>query len=383
MSDAIGRLALPFTLPEMGDPELPDLDQAIGDPALATLTSFLKAVLTADLGDAWARMAPATPKIVNKAYCHDPRTAYFSPDKHPAIYVYRRGTKEPEQLAEDLYQLNGDFVVEWFMPEASTQARKAQREPFSRAVTTCIGSALKAKRHKAWVLPSDLDIPRGLVLATATQLATVTFTGAGLTGTNLLPKDPAREVIVTTAHSVGAYETTLPFTITGTDKEDNPLVDTLYLGEEDGGEIASTVWRFKTVSSIVCPPMLTTSGTITIGWATSSAADLGSLLMDQAGFARVWMSRTGELKTVAMRLMEPSPSNGAIVQGPPRYFRAVELLITTEELLQRDPLTNGFVTASSSVLNNPPPQAPNTPQIIGTTIDYLFEDGSLNESDYP
>lgn len=147
MADLFGLLELPAPAPAEG--------AALTDPALDVLLDFMRAVLNADLGDAWAARAPTDAEPVAYVFNHAPASESFNMDETPALYAWRSddagGT---HRYAQDLFADEGGFTVIWVpppLPQEDARFIEAARNGIKKSLKAAFGQG----RHPAWVVSGD------------------------------------------------------------------------------------------------------------------------------------------------------------------------------------------------------------------------------------
>lgn len=151
MSHRFGLLDIPVPAPQVEDDEIVS---AVSDPLLDVLLAFMKAVLNADTGTAWAAVAPADPLPVAFTFTHDPDLESFSDNNTPALYIWRDADKGSKRYSQDLIADEAPISVLWVPPPASQEDRRVRR-PFRNAIKKCLKAAFGKGRHPAWVVEDD------------------------------------------------------------------------------------------------------------------------------------------------------------------------------------------------------------------------------------
>jgi hypothetical protein len=322
MPDRFGALPLP----------LPAVTGPAGDPALDVLGSYLAAVLSAELGHAWAPLAPGRP-VVRRVFPHSVAKRRFVKEDLPSLFLFRSGTGQCQQYTIDAYLRTQTVLVQWVFPPALNE-HQTDRDPFVNAIGSVLERAINRGRHAAWVVPGDLAAPEGLVLPTPTSTQAVVLSGPALTGALASAVVQAtRSVTLTTAPAKGAYTVGAPIGIFGFDAAGVPRSDTFTLSSPDGGETVPTFQRFAQVDQIGLPGMKTTAGRFSAGYAESPEAALGSLVMRYAGLFTLLVSRPAEVKPLLIAVKNPETR----VNDAPMPFEMVELALSLSELLSEDP----------------------------------------------
>jgi hypothetical protein len=153
MTDTFGATSLPIAnVARSGG--LPT--EPIGDPAMATLLAWARAVLTAEVGPAWADLAPGEP-VVRCVHFHDPRAEDFAVQRLPALFAYREagrfGKADDGRWTEER-----PTTLLWVYPPGSDD-----KMPARRGVAVALGRALHEAlgplngRHPSWVVTGDAD----------------------------------------------------------------------------------------------------------------------------------------------------------------------------------------------------------------------------------
>lgn len=356
MADTWGALTLPAAVPstDTGDGTT---TAAAGDPCLDTLLAFFEAVLVADVGDAWDARAPAAEEqpIVRSVFTHDPTQVEFNEALLPALFLWRPGDGGGvDEYAEDFLRDSAALRLWWVMPYAPDPDMQRQRMPFINAVGKALARACNAGRHPAWVLAADSTAdPDAIRLATTNTTGAVTWSGAGLNGAvGGGTVNASRCVTVTAAASTGAFNITDPIEVTGLLDGGIEHTEPLYLTNANGGQTITGIWRFASVTSIARPAQLLASGTISVGYAESPEATLGSLVKRAARLSQLSVTSTKP------RRFEIINEAGERI-GP---FYAAEIAIAIEEIFADDldaavdagqlvDLTAGTYGAQITVLN--------------------------------
>lgn len=147
MSDLFGLLEFPAPVPAT--------DAALTDPALDLLLDFCKTVLNADLGDAWAAVAPADPLPVAFVFNHDPDLEDFNTNELPALYLWRADDiGSVARMSQDLVSDDAGFHGLWVPPPATYENRRA-RAGMMNGLRKSLKAAIGQGRHPAWVVAGD------------------------------------------------------------------------------------------------------------------------------------------------------------------------------------------------------------------------------------
>lgn len=146
-TDLFGLLPLPATAPAAGE--------SVTDPALDVILDFMKAVINADLGDAWAAVCATDPIPVAHVFAHNPDLESFNGDETPALYVWRNDDNGAMgRYSQDLVADEGGINVLWVPPPAQQEDRRV-REPFRNGLKKSLRRAFAQGRHPAWVVDGD------------------------------------------------------------------------------------------------------------------------------------------------------------------------------------------------------------------------------------
>ena len=330
MSDSVGTLSLPVAAPTVYPPA--DRTRAPGDPALVQLGTFAATVLQADCGAAWTALdrgrrdqpgavdgTRAGSNVVRSVHYSDPRLGYFEPDVLPGVFVWRSKIGKWSWAAANCQRRTGQITVAWLPPRAEADPQRRERDPFTNAVYASLFQAFSKLRHPAWVTDADRADLDGLLVAFATSTSVQTissFTGA-LAGQTMVA---ARPISITTTAAPGAYNTTDPIVVTGLLKGGASFVERVYLTDPDGGETITTIFPFSSPTSVRFPAMVSTAGTIAIGYSDSPDVRKGSLIQPAAGCAELHPS---EGVYSEIRVRQPN--------ADPMPFMAMEFPLYVEE----------------------------------------------------
>lgn len=147
MSDLFGLLPLPAPVPDEG--------AALTDPALDIMLDFIRAVLNAELGNAWRAVVPTDPIPVAYVFNHAPSAESFNMDEVPALYGWRPDDSDTaHRYSQDLVADTAGMQFLWVPP-----ALPQEQERYVHAVVNGIKKSLKLAlaqgRHPAWVLAGD------------------------------------------------------------------------------------------------------------------------------------------------------------------------------------------------------------------------------------
>ncbi len=146
--DTFGLLTLPAPAPTVATASLTD-------PALDLILAFCKAVLNADLGDAWEARCKADPLPVVFTFPHDPDIEDFNSNELPALYMWRSDDAGTfSRISQDLVVDEGGFSALWVPPPATFENRQERagiRNGLKKSLTAAFGQG----RHPAWVVAGD------------------------------------------------------------------------------------------------------------------------------------------------------------------------------------------------------------------------------------
>lgn len=143
MADQYGAITLPFVAsPDFVDP----LTYYIGN--------YLKAALNAQLGDAWAVIAPGK-ELIRSVFTADPAEVIFSDAALPALFVWSP-VSENAWLGDDFSVQISTVKIFWLQPHDSNPKRE-RRMQFAGPLSKGVNSALIEGRHPAWVVAGDAD----------------------------------------------------------------------------------------------------------------------------------------------------------------------------------------------------------------------------------
>lgn len=341
MSNSVGLLDFPVAAPTTTPPD--DRTLAAGDPARVLVGSFAAVVLQADLGTAWTALSPGKPDLTDavdgardgtgparKVWFSNPRSGQWSPEDLPGLFIYRAAQGTVARAAEDAQRLRTQLVVAWLMPRTDDNLQRRERDTFLHAALAALHHAFGQKRHAAWVVDTDLADPDGLKTSFATSTGAVTvssFNGA-LAGQTMVS---ARPISITTTAETGAYNTTDPIVVTGLLADGATWSERVYLTAANGGETVSTIFPFASPTSVALPAMLSTSGSLTLGYADSPDVRKGSLLQRACGFREMRLARFSTQPIAVQRPGEEA-----------RAFEALELFLDVAEDSFPDPDLRAF-----------------------------------------
>jgi hypothetical protein len=211
------------------------------------------------------------------------------------------------------------------MPPTGPNEQTRERATFFHAALAALQLAFGQRRHVSWVVDTDLADLDGVKTAFATSASPVTvntFNGALASTTLQTP----RPITITTAAAVGAYNTTDPIPITGTLANGQSWTENVYLTDADGGETVQTIFPFVSPTEVELPAMLTTGGSLTIGYADSLDVSKGSLLQRACAFREMRVTRSMTQPIAVQRTGEEA-----------RSYEAVEIFLDVAEDSFADP----------------------------------------------
>ena len=154
MTDTVGALSLPVAAP--ADPDAAAL-AATGDPLRRILGDFLQAAIRDGCQAAWAVIGGGT-NVCERVEVNDPTDNTFVTSKLPCLAMFRddREPLTPVQLADEIRYHQGKVVALW-IPPVAPQKPRAVREPFFRAVTAAIDTAIRRGRTPSYKVTGDTD----------------------------------------------------------------------------------------------------------------------------------------------------------------------------------------------------------------------------------
>jgi len=150
MSDRVSLLTLPMQ--DVGDPET----DAIGDPILDVLGSFLKASVNADLAAGWRVVCPRQPNVIETIQTHNPNKSAFTDADLPCLFLYRLGWPKLTPYSQDWKAQVTQIAALW-VPDLEEFEKDAIRDPFKHAIATAIQRNIERGRNPAWKVQDDVD----------------------------------------------------------------------------------------------------------------------------------------------------------------------------------------------------------------------------------
>lgn len=161
MADQYGATTLPAGLVE-----------DFVDPLPYYLAHYLRAVLNAQLGAAWASIAPGR-DLIRNVYTADPAEVLFNASALPALFVWRPSSVHTsEKLADDFHVTTSDVRMFWLQGHDSSPKRE-RRMQFAGPLSKGVHAAMLEGRHSSWIVNGDTD-------TTATTRGSLLMTWAGL-----------------------------------------------------------------------------------------------------------------------------------------------------------------------------------------------------------
>lgn len=184
MPDFFGLLEVP--LPAPANPRT----EAVGDPLLDLVASYFKAVLNADLGEAWAEIYPArsaarSPSLpVMHTETFDPNEGAFTTERTPCLYVFRAEEPAPQRIrTTQSWEVVRSPIALLLVPPPPTQDKQKLRTNMRNAIDKSIRSAVRRGRHPAWVVSGDTyydPVDVGSVFLHHAKLQAWHFTAGGV-----------------------------------------------------------------------------------------------------------------------------------------------------------------------------------------------------------
>lgn len=331
MADNFGGLALPSVT--TGSP--------VGDPLLGHLVGFLRDVINAEVAAAWNKVRPrgtAERPPVRHVFTHDPTKRDFHEGDLPALFAYRSGFK-PELAAADYLTDASKISVLWVHPPTDHQAHQALREPIINSIVKAVASALDIGRHPAWTATGDSDptapsLPAmvdGFLLGKATQMAPVTYSGAGFDGP-LAHEDmsPRRELTITSSPAAGAYNTAADIVATVLNWRDMEVAHALRFTDADGGETIGLGEDVREIVSVDLPAMLSVAGEISMG--ASAVQGRGSVLAQVCNLLQLATLEEAKPAEVEIKVFDGEGRPETRVK-----YDALLMTVAVREQLTRDP----------------------------------------------
>jgi hypothetical protein len=344
MADTYGATELPVLAPTDGpDPNVASLS-AVSDPGLDVMLAFIKAVVNAEMGDAWRKRAPGQDPI-RFVFPYNPEEAgggFFNDAKGGALYGYRKPNVAPYDYTGEWLVAEDAWTFLWVPPE-QPQARSGPYKPIISGLSKVISDAIWKTRHPAYQNPLDQDskalnvaaLPSSILLTKATLTSQHTYAGAGLDG-SIGPAviTPPRGVTIALGGTAGSFTLGSTITLSG--------LDVLGFAQSEvfviltGAETFASANGYTAVVSVAVDAQTGTAGTITVG--TGAFAGRGTLLLPALGAMKVWA-----LKQAAWRYLKIQRDN-----GKPLAYPAVEFsyVVREQRVRDTDDLADASLTAS-------------------------------------
>lgn len=335
MGDRFGLLELPVQAPVSAD-------DALGDPLLAHLAQFAKAVCNRYGAAAWQSRATdandASP--VRTAFAgRDPRRYAFRDQDLPAVFVYRGRDKlghYDESRRENASRIR--FV--WLAPH-DPYNRVFDRLSFGNAIAKILDAAIDQGRDPSWVAAGDTSpyaatidadgdsIKTAFTTSTSAQL----YSGAalnGIVGGSVM--SPRREPTITTTFVGGSvYETAQDIIVTALDWAGFTGTHRKRLTLAGGGETIGFGEDVKQIVSVSLPAMLTMGGSIQLG--TSKVEGRGSVLREVLRVDRIWLGEW-EAKQLPIEVLRKDGTSTQMMER--RMYDAIEATIEAVEVFEPD-----------------------------------------------
>lgn len=308
MADTYGAATLPIAV-----------TTPAGDPALAKVGAYLKAVVNPRMQAAWTAVWPRSGEAalpIKVVFTHDPRKRQFNDRDLPALYIFREDG-EFSLPAADWRSEESRWKALWVLPSAAQDAA-ASIDPLWQAFAKACHEALVRGIDPLWVdagetatlatsVAADTD---SVALSMATLVAPVTLSGSSLNGVRgsatMAPR--LQPTVTTTLVEAGSLDPGIPDAgddgpgTTEVYNTSDPIVWTVVdwhgvtrakqarLTLPMGGETLGPLEDVARVVSIAVPAQLSTLGTLSFG--TGAFAGRGSDLRQRASLealaARSW-----------------------------------------------------------------------------------------------
>jgi hypothetical protein len=157
MTDYHGLAPLPAVSRGAEPVDPADTSPAITDPGIVVLADFLKAVLVAELDDAFTTDFPVEDSVCRKAYPHDPREDLLEANWLPSLFCWR-GSVTPQRFEDGYRGSTSTIMCLWVFPPAD-EVLGTQMAPIANGVAAALTKALLELdgRHPAWVVDGDTD----------------------------------------------------------------------------------------------------------------------------------------------------------------------------------------------------------------------------------
>lgn len=201
MPDTFGLLQLPVPAPT--DPRT----QAVGDPLLDLVASYVKAVLNAELREAWAAVFPsrgvkgsdgtATSVPVVHTETFDPDEGAFTSARLPCLYVYRADSPEPQRIrTTQSWEVVRSPIALLLIPPRPTEEKQTLRASIRNAADKALRAAVREGRHPSWIVPGDTyfdPAEYGSVFLQHAKLQSWSFTGVKRQTLTIVDADGERD----------------------------------------------------------------------------------------------------------------------------------------------------------------------------------------------
>jgi hypothetical protein len=348
MADTYGAIELPVLAPTDGpDPNVAALS-AVSDPGLDTMLAFLKAVVNAELSDAWHKRAPAQDPI-GFVFPYNPEDAgggFFNDRKGGALYGYRKPNVAGYDYTDGFRVTEDAWTFLWVPPE-QPQARSGPYKPIINGLAKVVDEAVYLTRHPAYQKPLDQDpkaldvaaLPSSILLTKATLTSQYTYAGAGLDG-SIGPAviGPARGITIALGGTAGSFTVGSTITLSG--------LDVLGFAQSEifviltGAETFASANGYTAVTSVAVDAQTGTAGTITVG--TGAFVGRGTLLLPALGAMRVW-----PLKQAAWRYLKIQREG-----AKPLAYPAIEFSYVVREQRVRNISDDADASLTASLLRS-------------------------------
>jgi hypothetical protein len=155
--DGWGATAIPLVAPATFQVVGQDaVVEAAGDPLLSYGLSFFATVANAYGSAAWNApgIAPGV-EVVANTFPHNPREESFNEKDLPAMYMWRDGATEYDQIAQDLRVVRGTISLLWVAPVKARQTYLRLRSPFPKALLDVLEDCFERGCDLNWQLVGD------------------------------------------------------------------------------------------------------------------------------------------------------------------------------------------------------------------------------------
>jgi hypothetical protein len=166
-TDKFGSLPLdPVPSPVRGETKgdvIGSFQQPAGDNLIFYLGEYLKTVINAKCGPAWAQIEKFDSKTmsasgrlpVNELDYVDPEDRAFNARDLPALYLYR-DSFPATKVGDDMYAQTSRVAAYW-VPSPAVLQRRQERATFVNAIAAVINRAIIRGRDPSWIVPGDTD----------------------------------------------------------------------------------------------------------------------------------------------------------------------------------------------------------------------------------